>query len=132
MEISGTCYIAPEDMVYYKDTKHNKIMSCGFEVSSLLMKKGLPLFPLQQTSKREDKPTSLFENLAVPAGLLFHKHKPQQESFLYNENDDEEEKPVIGEDIYNKLLQRMELNHTKKSKRAKLHGSRKTKKRDLH
>jgi len=112
IKLEGTCHFTPEDLVYYKDPSEKKIMSCGFEVSSIMMKKGLP-------------PQQWWQDLAVPAGLLsqkplhLHSHSPSHYIRSDPEEIDEHE-DVISEDVYDRLLKRIEaIQHKKQTKKVR-------------
>jgi hypothetical protein len=123
-------YITPKDLVYYRDPDTNKIMSCGFEVSSVLLNHGLPLH-------------NSLHHLAVPAGLLSSSSKKKDMSkndnnpyMSLDEFDGEavnSTNTLLEEDIYNHLLKQMEFQQKKERKTRKrvhpilLEGGRKSK-----
>ena len=85
-------------------------MSGGFQISSIAMKQGIPLY------------SNLFENLAVPVGLLSTKQK-EKDSKKYVVLDDYEMETVnregnqeIDNDIYDNLLKQVEILDTKPKK----------------
>ena len=67
-----------DDFLFYK--AGDVIMSGGYSIDSLLLKEGIS--PMQTFNSLENnnqmggnKPSNIFENLAVPAGLLFINKK---------------------------------------------------------
>ena len=66
--------ITPNDLVVFKEG--NNIMSGGYKIDSLFLKNNIP--PIQNSNINLQKGgdiTSLFSNLAVPAGLLLLQQK---------------------------------------------------------
>ena len=113
-------YITPKDLVYYRDPETHKIMSCGFEVSSVLMNRGVPMH-------------DSLHHLAVPAGLLSSSSKkniskndnknPYMSLDDYDGEAVNSTNTILEEDIFNKLLKQMEfqqqLNQKKERKTRK-------------
>ena len=86
--------LGPDDLLFYKEQRggNDIIMSGGYSVDSYLLKNGLS--PMQTNTRLEsnsqlggDKQgegkqvSSIFENLAVPAGLFFLNQKPSHGEF---------------------------------------------------
>ena len=125
-------HISAEDLTFYKED--GKIMSGGFNVSSILMKKGIDL---NQKGGGGSK-SSIFDNLVVPAGLLYQKEQmggtenqmgggqmgggdKNPEPIYYDEPNGKKDM-VLDEDIYEKLLKMIEVNEKslkKKTQKAK-------------
>ena len=116
------------DMILQK--KNNKIMSGGYSINSLLMQKNLAPIALQgalqgalQTggkgtnNKGTNKLDQLFDNLAVPAGLLFIQPPNKQINTTKNYS------TTIGDAIPSKLYDKL-LDIVDKKKR--LHFGNKT------
>lgn len=86
-----TTNFGPDDLLFYKEKQgeNDIIMSGGYSVDSYLLKNGIS--PIQTFNTLEgqninDKDqiggkqvSSIFENLAVPAGLYFDNQKPVQD-----------------------------------------------------
>ena len=84
--------LGADDLLFYQEQRggNNIIMSGGYSVDSFLLKQGLsPMQTFgaleggQSGGKQSDgnKPSSIFENLAVPAGLFFSNQKPTQDNY---------------------------------------------------
>lgn len=107
-----------DDLVFFKNSA-GEIMSGGYNIESHMLQKGIsPMqtFNLSQNGGKEDKVSSGFENLAIPAGLYYitqptskkHKHTDQK---TY----DKEHVP-ISDDIFDKLFQMIEYDDKRKRK----------------
>ena len=75
--------ISAKDMIFYKEG--DNIMSGGFSIDSILLHKGLS--PMQTKNNGGalsggDSVSSIFKNLAVPAGLLYQPTHEKKRSFL--------------------------------------------------
>ena len=63
-------YLGSDDFIFYKE--NGKIMSGGYTVNSILLNSGIS--PMQTNNignQTGGKVSSVFENLAVPAGLFY-------------------------------------------------------------
>ena len=108
--------ISADDLTFYKED--GKIMSGGFNVSSILMKNGfIPSNSNHQKGGSGTIISSLFDNLAVPAGLLYQEQKQRggdgdKEPIYYDEilENGEKKEGVLDEDIYEQLLKMIEVN----------------------
>jgi hypothetical protein len=101
--------IGGSDLVYYREG--GNIMSGGFQVSSISMKKGIPLHD----------GISIFENLAVPAGLLTMKHPERKKEYIVmDEYENVQEKGKdIDDDLYENLLKQVQISREKKTRRLR-------------
>uniref|UniRef100_A0A6C0E612 Uncharacterized protein n=1 Tax=viral metagenome TaxID=1070528 RepID=A0A6C0E612_9ZZZZ len=111
-------YFTGEDLVFYKE--NDQIMSGGYSIDSILLKQGIaPIttFNTPITGGRKEQVSNLFENLAVPAGLLYIHHKPSFNEHNYDEvcNHD-----VLSDDIHDQLFALVELQKPKKQKTRKI------------
>lgn len=107
-------YFTGEDLVFYKE--NDQIMSGGYSIDSILLKEGIAPMTTLNTSLsggRKEKVSNLFENLAIPAGLLYIHQKPK-----FNEHDYEEicDHCVLSDDIHDQLFALVELHKPKKQK----------------
>lgn len=103
-----------DDFVFNVDD-NGQIMSSGFLVNSFLFNSGLPpMLILNNQNGGNDKFSSSFDNLAVPAGLYYINCPNKRNSVLNNHYKHD----VISDDIYEKLFQYV-LNDTKKKKKTK-------------
>jgi len=122
--------LSQNDLVLYSNPD-GKIYSGGFNINSILFNKDLsPIFNIntQNNQSGGSSVSDLFENLAIPRGLLYFNnprggYEPTEEDG-YEDN-------VIDDDVYNKLLNLVDPKqnkHTKtKHKKTKNKGG--TKKR---
>lgn len=104
-----------DNFVYHKDG--GKVMAAGYSIDSKLLEGGIPAIANYQIQRGGG-----METLAVPAGLFLLQ---QSISSKTNALDTIEKEPeVIGEGLYDKLLELMEPK--KKNKKKAKQGKRKT------
>jgi len=128
-----------DEFVIYK-TPDGNIKSCGFDVNSILLKQGKkPMYtinnqPMFAIDDSNEKVSDLFKDMAVPAGLFYMKCESNPTGSncrIVNEMDDESDED-ISVDIYEKLLNLVQVLENKEKKRKTrkrvLGGKRKTKK----
>lgn len=124
--------ITADDLIYYKEG--DKIYSGGFQVNSILLKKGLsPLTSFQNAgSINENNISDLFKNFAVPSGLLYYPNKIdngsadiiiEKDYVVQGEFDDDE---YMTEDIHDRLLELASAN-----KNGIIGGTRRKRKRKI-
>jgi hypothetical protein len=117
--------ISADDLIYYKEG--DKIYSGGFQVNSILLKKGLsPLTSYQHAgSNNENKVSDLFKNFAIPSGLLYYPNKSdygsadiivEKDYIVQGEFDDDE---YMTEDIHDRLLELASANKQGGSRRKR-------------
>jgi hypothetical protein len=101
-----------ENMVFNK--QGGTITSGGFKVNSNCMTGGASaLMPVGEgKDKKSDKVSSLFNDLAVPAGLFYMKNSLDK-NFIQEKSNE-----VVPSDLYDKLVELAE-NKPKKSKSKK-------------
>lgn len=122
--------IFQNDLIFYKNPDGN-IMSGGYNVESHMLQKGIsPMHTLNlsQYGGKDDKVSSSFENMAVPAGLYYitqPNHKKKKEQMNY-----EKEHVALSDDIFDKLYAMIEYDDKKKrkTKRQLIQKTKKTKK----
>jgi hypothetical protein len=115
-------YFSGDDLIFYKDSNTNKIISGGYSIDSILLKEGKsPMMTLNKTGgsgsgsgteSGTESVSNIFENLAVPAGLFY-----QNGSGLNNNNNIEinyKSTESLPEDIHDKLFKMVEVYNTKK------------------
>lgn len=91
--------------------KNNETMCAGFKINNLLLNSNNPAFvTLNNTKQINNKVSSIFNDLAVPTGLLYIQEKMQP---IIKEDCVD----VIGESLYNKLLTLAETKPKNKSKK---------------
>lgn len=106
------------DLIFYKNPD-GKIMSGGYNVESHMLQKGIsPMQTLNvsQYGGKDEKVSSSFENMAVPAGLYYitqpnHKNKEQMNY--------QKEHIALPDDIFDKLYKMIEYDDKKKRKTRK-------------
>ena len=102
-----------DNFIYHKDG--GKVIAAGYSIDSKLLEGGIPAIANYKIQKGGS-----IETLAVPAGLFLLQQSISSKTNALNTIEKEPE--VIGEGLYDKLLELME---PKKKKRAK-HCKRKT------
>lgn len=100
-------YFSGEDLVFYKE--NDKVMSGGYSINSIMLKEGIS--PMTTYNYSGGANTSLFENLAVPAGL-FYMNPKKTDDCLYDTNH-----TPLSEDIHDKLFALIEITKPKKKSR---------------
>ena len=114
-----------DDLVFSKND--GKIQAGGFMIKNSLLEEGVPALKIQNNKNMSGgSVSSLFKDLAVPAGLLYLQQNMAQKH--YHEKHPE----MINSGIYDKLLKLAEdkpvKKYTKKSKKTKSRNTRKNKK----
>lgn len=123
-----------EHFIFNKDG--DNIISAGFGINSILMKKGLPpilTFDKSTTASYDDDESSSddestpvfksFKHLAIPISLL---SSPNTNVFFENQHTDTDDShSQISDDIYDKLLKLVEFDNWKKRKSKKVKPSNK-------
>jgi hypothetical protein len=112
-------------------------MSGGYKIDSLLLNEGIS--PMQTLNKLEnnsqfggkfDKPSNIFENLAVPAGLLlFNKKNPGSYSSLTNYKENQ----MLPDNIFDEFMSMIEMDKRKRKKTRRndvISSKKKTRKRN--
>ena len=133
-------YFTGEDLIFYKDSNTGNIMSGGYIVDSILLKEGIHPMKTLNSRKSIDEyekqhdlqfggsngeingVSSIFQNLAIPAGLFYHNQKGGINKDYINNNDLENNYhhgQPLSEDIHDKLYKLIEMQSTKKSKTYK-------------
>lgn len=109
--------LSQNDLVLYSNPD-GKIYSGGFNINSILFNKDFsPIFNINTPNNQSGgaNVSDLFENLAIPRGLL-HFNNPTGGGRSIEENADDEETNVINDDIYNKLLNLVDPKQNKHTK----------------
>jgi len=112
--------ITPADLVITKEGKN--VMSGGYKIDNLFLQNNISPFKTDNSSNQEGgNVSSMFSNLAVPAGLLLLQQKTNKKTFsnMYNKENNE----LIDSNLYDKLLN---IASGKKEKKAKKERKRKT------
>jgi hypothetical protein len=125
--------LSPNDLVLYSNSD-GKMYSGGFNINSIFLNKELsPIFNINTSSTQYggNNVSELFDNLAIPRGLLYLNDRIEggNNQRIPIENDESSENDVINDDIYNKLLNSVELKKSKhiktKNKKHKKKGTKK-------
>ena len=108
-----------DDFVYLKDG--DNIESSGYKLNTVLMSQQIPAMKtMNDNSQTGGSVSSLFNNLAVPAGLLLL----QQKSLKHYENDNGNDS-IVNDDLFDKLIKMAGPNKNKKLTKRK-HKSKKS------
>tara|TARA_B110000858_G_C17715577_1_gene432721 strand:+ start:407 stop:808 length:402 start_codon:yes stop_codon:yes gene_type:complete len=105
--------ITANDLVMTKEG--NTVMSGGYKIDNIFLQNNIsPLSTNNSSSQQGGNLSSLFSNLAVPAGLLLLQQKTKKTTFtnMYNKASDK----VIDSTLYDKLL---DVSNSKKQKKLK-------------
>ena len=114
-----------DDLVFYKNSAGD-IMSGGYNVESHMLQKGIsPMqtFNLSQNGGKDDKVSSVFENLAIPAGLYYITQPKSKNNKYKDQKTYNKEHTPLSDDIFDKLFEMIEYDDKRK---------RKTKKQKIH
>jgi hypothetical protein len=136
-----TYELTPEDLTFYTD-KTNEIKAGGFSINSSLLKNHIEQVSTggnknknKQKSKinldnTETKVSEKFDNMIIPAGLLFLQQNTNHGNMSdYGAIEVCEMNDTIPEDLYSKLLSLAEIKEiNKKMTRNKKHKIKKNKK----
>ena len=107
-----------DDFLFYK--AGDVIMSGGYSIDSLLLKEGIS--PMQTFNSLENgnnkmggnKASNIFENLAVPAGLLYINKK---NIGSYSSLSDYKETKMLPDNIFDEFMSMIEIDNRKKKTR---------------
>lgn len=117
-----TTNFGPDDLLFYKEQQggNDIIMSGGYSVDSYLLKEGFS--PIQTLNSLESgqeggskQVSSIFENLAVPAGLFFNNKKPVQD--MYGGARKCMDHTMLPDNIFDEFMRMIEIDKTKKRNR---------------
>lgn len=110
-----------DDLVFFKNSA-GAIMSGGYNVESHMLQKGIsPMqtFNLSQNGGKDDKVSSGFQNLAIPAGL-YYITQPISKKYKYTDQKNYNKEHVpLSDDIFDKLFEMIEYDDKKKRKTKK-------------
>ena len=115
--------ITPDDLVITKEGKN--VMSGGYKIDNIFLQNNISPFKTDNSSNQEGgNVSSMFSNLAVPAGLLLLQQKTNKKTFsnMYNKENSE----VIDSSLYDKLLNIASGRKEKTNKKPKKERNRKT------
>ena len=110
------------DLLFYREQQggNDIIMSGGYSVDSYLLKEGLS--PIQTINSLEgggqiggQKVSSIFENLAVPAGLFFNNQKSAQD--MNGGARKCMDHTMLPDNIFDEFMRMIEIDKTKKQNR---------------
>ena len=111
------------DLLFYKQQQggNDIIMSGGYSIDSLLLKEGIS--PMQTFNSLENgnqmggnKASNIFENLAVPAGLLYINKK---NIGSYSSLSDYKETKMLPDNIFDEFMNMIEIDKRKRKKTRK-------------
>jgi hypothetical protein len=101
------------DMILHQ--KNDKIISGGYSINSLLMQKQISPIAIQTGGKKQSNLNKLFDNLAIPAGLLFIR--PNTTIHKYNTKVDKQ--PKLYDKLLNMVDKKKRLHFVNKTYRRK-------------
>ena len=124
-EISNDAF-GPDDLLFYKEHQggNDIIMSGGYSVDSYLLKNGIS--PMQTNNTLESsqlggsklgemKTSSIFKNLAVPAGLFFLNQKASHNN--YGNRTKSMDHKMLPDNIFDEFMKMIEVDKHKKRQR---------------
>jgi len=118
MENNFQSYFGTEDLVFNK--QDGKIMSGGFLINNIFLNGNEPALKTNNLSTDKSfvggSASSIFKDLAVPAGLLYLQQKSPQH---YRQTSQLGESDVVEDSLYDKLLKLSEPDNNKKKKQSK-------------
>lgn len=126
--------ITADDLVITKEGKN--VMSGGYKIDNLFLQNNISPFKTDNSNNQEGgNISSMFSNLAVPAGLLLLQQKTNKKTFSNMYNTDSSE--VIDSSLYDKLLgiasgkkeKKVKKQRKRKTRTKKASSSKKTRKR---
>lgn len=111
--------VEDDDFIFYKE--NGKIMSGGFNVESILLKKNLsPISTYNYNNIQTSNVSDLFKNLTIPSGLYFFEQKSIPcDGYKYDDNSDDNNEEVIENSLYDKLLSLYTVDNINKFKENK-------------
>ena len=116
-------HFSGDDLIFYKE--NGKILSGGYSIDSILLKNNIsPMTTLNTNQMGGGKNvSSSFENLAVPAGLLY-LHNSNSKTNNNNNNTNEfnneyRDHVTMDDDLHDKLFKLAEVNKPKKKRSIK-------------
>ena len=126
-------HFSGEDLVFYQED--DKIMSGGYLIDSILLKQGVsPMTTLNYSGGSDsssNKVSNIFENLAVPAGLLYTYKKGGSINQYVNtspfKKPNHKEDIVLSDDIHDELYKQIEMNLNKNNSDKNAKSKAKTK-----
>jgi hypothetical protein len=117
-----TTNFGPDDLLFYKEQQggNDIIMSGGYSVDSYLLKNGIS--PIQTINTLESgqigagkQVSSIFENLAVPAGLYFDNQKSVQD--MSGGARKSMDHKMLPDNIFDEFMRLIEFDKHKKRQR---------------
>lgn len=117
-----TTNFGPDDLLFYKEQQggNDIIMSGGYSVDSYLLKNGIS--PIQTINTLESgqiggskQVSSIFENLAVPAGLYFDNQKSVQD--MSGGTRKSMDHKMLPDNIFDEFMRLIEFDKHKKRQR---------------
>jgi len=134
MDNKNQSHFGPEDLVFNK--QDGKIMSGGFLVNNIFLNRNESALKTNNASTDKSQvggtASSIFKDLAVPAGLLFLQQKTHNH---YRNTSAMGENEVVEDSLFDKLLKLSEPDDNKRkkqTKKRKLFKNNKTKRNKKH
>ena len=107
-------HFSANDLVFYKE--NDIIMSGGYLIDSVLLNQGIsPMTTFNQHGGvAGTKVSSIFENLAVPAGLLYTYKKGGSIIIDKQFKEDNSNDIVLSDDIHDQLFKQVDMSSSNK------------------
>lgn len=121
----ATITIGGDDLVYY--TKNGVIQAGGYSINSTLMKNNLPAYTTggkkHKSTKinmyeNESKVSDKFNNMVIPAGLLYLDQTINNNKEEYGPIEICEMDDVVSDDLYSKLVNLAEIKEKERQKKT--------------
>ena len=118
-------HFAGEDLIFYKENAEGPIMSGGYLIDSIMLKNSIPPMTTYNYSggnSNSEKVSSLFQHLAVPAGLFYTTERsPKMDACEFQSTE------PLSDDIHDRLFALVEITGKKNKPSTKKNKTKLTK-----
>jgi hypothetical protein len=122
-----------EDLIFYKENTEGPIMSGGYLIDSIMLKNSIPPMTTYNYnhggggSSDSDKVSSIFQHLAVPAGLFYTTERsPKMDACEFQSTE------ALSDDIHDRLFALVEITGKKPKNNTKKHKTKLNKNKHSH
>ena len=121
-----------EDLIFYKENNEGPIMSGGYLIDSIMLKNSIPPMTTYNYnhgggSSDSDKVSSIFQHLAVPAGLFYTTERsPRMDACEFQSTE------PLSDDIHDRLFALVEITGKKNKANTKKHKTKLNKHKHSH
>lgn len=125
-------HFAGEDLIFYKENTEGPIMSGGYLIDSIMLKNSIPPMTTYNYnhgggSSDSDKVSSIFQHLAVPAGLFYTTERsPKMDACEFQSTE------PLSDDIHDRLFALVEITGKKPKTNTKKHKTKLNKNKHSH